>query len=82
MALPDNQHALKPFMIIKLFNVNDGAVMRTFAPTHWFATRLTRRRASSAARATTPDRPARPRAVTDLRDCLLNIQNDRTAAST
>ena len=32
MALPDNQHALSVSVgnIIKLFNVNDGAVLRTF----------------------------------------------------
>ena len=37
VALPDNQHALSgSFMIIKLFNVNDGAVMRTLSHhTHW-----------------------------------------------
>ena len=33
MALPDNQHALYGAYIhgiVKLFNVNDGAVLRTF----------------------------------------------------
>ena len=32
MALPDNQHALSASvdMTVKLFNVNDGAVLRTF----------------------------------------------------
>jgi WD40 repeat protein len=30
VALPDNQHALSGSNEIKLFNVNDGAVMRTF----------------------------------------------------
>ena len=33
VALPDNQHALSGSRdgIVKLFNVNDGAVLRTFA---------------------------------------------------
>ena len=33
MALPDNQHALSGSddWTVKLFNVNDGAVVRTFA---------------------------------------------------
>jgi WD40 repeat protein len=31
VALPDNQHALSASIGIKLFNVNDGAVLRTFA---------------------------------------------------
>ena len=32
MALPDNQHALSglPDKTVKLFNVNDGAVLHTF----------------------------------------------------
>ena len=33
VALPDNQHALSGFhdkTVVKLFNVNDGAVLRTF----------------------------------------------------
>ena len=32
MALPDNQHALSGSVdkTVKLFNVNDGAVLRTF----------------------------------------------------
>ena len=32
MALPDNQHALSASFdkTVKLFNVNDGAVLRTF----------------------------------------------------
>ena len=32
MALPDNQHALSGWFdgTVKLFNVNDGAVLRTF----------------------------------------------------
>ena len=32
MALPDNQHALSGSLdkTVKLFNVNDGAVVRTF----------------------------------------------------
>ena len=32
MALPDNQHALSGSLdkTVKLFNVNDGAVLRTF----------------------------------------------------
>ena len=39
MALPDNQHALSGSVdkTVKLFNVNDGAVLRTFkhtAPMH------------------------------------------------
>ena len=30
VAMPDNQHALVGGITIKLFNVNDGAVLRTF----------------------------------------------------
>ena len=35
MALPDNQHALSGSFdkTVKLFNVNDGAVLRTFSTT-------------------------------------------------
>ena len=34
VALPDNQHALSASedKTVKLFNVNDGAVLRTFTP--------------------------------------------------
>ena len=39
VALPDNRHALcSSFQTVKLFNVNDGAVLRTFKHhTSWVA---------------------------------------------
>ena len=43
MALPDNQHALSGShdKTVKLFNVNDGAVVRTFTHhTDWVLTSL------------------------------------------
>ena len=43
MALPDNQHALagSTERTVKLFNVNDGAVLRTFPHHTAAATSLT-----------------------------------------
>ena len=60
VALPDNQHALSGSddKTVKLFNVNDGAVLRTFRHhTGWRVNCLAllpTASASSAARGTTP----------------------------
>ena len=41
VALPDNQHALSASINIKLFNVNDGTVIRTFTHHTGVATSVT-----------------------------------------